>query len=156
MGWSALFDQTHIVKGVPVDAEIELQCSVCGTHFRTANAYHVGYSPVHYANPAEEGRCTHSIKNLKPTNNWFPTREIHKQAIDDSWVSLFDYSHILENGTLENHSVAILRLLDELNLEPRELFRKDNEIIDEAYSLRGEQIAYKKTESAANMILREK
>lgn len=53
-------------------------------------------------------------------------------------------SHVLEDGTLENHSEAILRLLDELNLEPRELFRKDNEIIDEAYSLRGEQIAYKK------------
>ena len=65
-------------------------------------------------------------------------------------------SHILEDGTLENHSVAILRLLDELNLKTNELFRKDNEIMDEAYSLRGEQIAYKKTESATNMILREK
>jgi len=29
MGWSALFDHTHIVKGVPVDAEIELQCRIC-------------------------------------------------------------------------------------------------------------------------------
>jgi len=102
MGWSALFDHTHIVKGVPVDAEIELQCSICGTHFRTANAYNVGYSPVRYANPAEEGRrCTHSIKDLKPTNNWFPTREIHKQAIDDTWVSLFDYSHILEGAPVD-------------------------------------------------------
>jgi hypothetical protein len=63
MGWSALFDQTHIVKGVPVDAEIELKCSICDTRFRTANAYHVGYSPVKNANPAEEGRCTHDLKD---------------------------------------------------------------------------------------------
>ncbi len=38
MSWTALFDRAHIVKGVPVDAEIELQC-----------------------------RCTHDLKELKPT-----------------------------------------------------------------------------------------
>jgi len=36
MAWSALFDRTRIARGVPVDAESELQCSKCGTRFRTA------------------------------------------------------------------------------------------------------------------------
>ena len=53
MSWSALFDRTHIVKGFPVNAEIKLQCSKCGTRFRTTDAYHVDCSPVNYANPAE-------------------------------------------------------------------------------------------------------
>ena len=70
MSWSPHFDRTHIVKGVPVDAEIELQCRKCQTLFRTANAYHVGYSPVNYAIPADEGRCTHDLKELIPTKKY--------------------------------------------------------------------------------------
>ncbi len=65
-------------------------------------------------------------------------------------------SHILEDGNLENHDKASLRLLDELGFEARELFRTESEIIDEAYSIRGEQISYKKSESTANIIVREK
>ena len=42
-------------------------------------------------------------------------------------------SHILEDGNLENHDKASLRLLDELGFEARELFRTESEIIDEAY-----------------------
>jgi uncharacterized protein (DUF488 family) len=64
--------------------------------------------------------------------------------------------HILEDGSLENHDEALFRLLEELGLEARELFRTESEIIDEAYSIRGEQIAYKKSESTAEMIVREK
>ena len=96
MSWSALFDRTHILKGVPVDADIELKCRKCKTLFHTRNTYYIGYSDVNYANPKEEGKCEHGIKDLKPTNKWFPTREVHKQVDDPSWVSLFDYSHILE------------------------------------------------------------
>ena len=96
MSWSALFDRTHILKGVPVDADIELQCRKCKTLFRTKNAYYIGYSDISYADPDEEGTCNHDIKALKPTNKWFPTREIHEQVKDPSWASLFDYSHILE------------------------------------------------------------
>ena len=70
MPWTALFDRTHIVKGVPVDAEIELQCRKCQTLFHTMNAYYIGYSPVNYANPADEGRCTHDLKELKPTKKY--------------------------------------------------------------------------------------
>ena len=64
--------------------------------------------------------------------------------------------HILENGSLETQDEALLRLLDELGLEARELFRTENEIIDEAYLVRGEQIAYEKTASTADIIVREK
>ncbi len=60
---SPLFDRTHIVKGVPVDAEIELQCRKCQTLFHTMNAFYIGYSPVNYANPEEQGKCTHALKD---------------------------------------------------------------------------------------------
>lgn len=96
MSWSPLFDRTHILKGVPVDAEIELQCRRCKTLFRTMNAYYIGYSEVIYLNPNEQGRCGHDPKDLKPTGSWFPGRDIHNKADDGSWASLFDYSHILE------------------------------------------------------------
>ncbi len=96
MSWSALLDRAHILKGVPVDAEIELQCRKCRTLFRTKNAYYVGYSDISYADPDEKGSCNHDIKDLKPTNKWFLTREIHEQVKDSSLASLFDYSHILE------------------------------------------------------------
>jgi uncharacterized C2H2 Zn-finger protein len=72
MSWSPLFDRTHIVKVVPVDAEIELQCRKCQTLFHTMNAYYIGYSPVNYANPEEVGKCNHNIEDLKTTKRWFP------------------------------------------------------------------------------------
>ncbi len=101
MTWSALFDRTHILKGVPVDADIELQCRRCKTLFRTRNAYYIGYSEIHYTNPKEKGSCGHDIKELQPTNNWLPNREIHQKFTDGSWASLFDYSHILEGVPID-------------------------------------------------------
>lgn len=64
--------------------------------------------------------------------------------------------HIIEDGRLESHEKALSRLLTELKMQERELFRSWEEITDEAYSRRAEQIAYKKSESTADMILREK
>lgn len=96
MTWSPLFDRTHILKGIPVDANIELQCRKCNTLLYTINAYYIGYADIHYINPEEKGRCRHSIKELVPTKKWYPVRDIHKRAADPSWTSLFDYSHILE------------------------------------------------------------
>ena len=96
MSWSALFDSTHIVKGVPVDADIELECRLCRTYFYTANAYYIGYSDLNYLKPEDEGKCGHNLKELRPTGNWFVRRDIHKRAQDGAWVSLFDYSHIVE------------------------------------------------------------
>ena len=96
MAWSSLFDRTHILKGVPVDAEIELQCKKCKMLFRTMNAYYTGYSEIKYFNQKEAGRCKHKLSELQPTSNWFPSREIHQKFTDGSWASLFDYSHIIE------------------------------------------------------------
>lgn len=96
VSWSALFDKTHILKGVPADAEIELKCKKCKTLFRTLNAYYIGYSEIHYINPNEQSKCSHDLKSLEPTNNWFPTRDIHNQMSGGSWASIFDYSHIIE------------------------------------------------------------
>ncbi len=101
MTWSALFDRTHTLKGVPVDADIELQCRKCKTLFRTRNAYHTGYSEIHYADSGEKGGCKHDITELQATNNWFPNREIHKKFTDGSWASLFDYSHILDGVPID-------------------------------------------------------
>lgn len=46
MSCSPLFDHTNILKGVPVDAEIELKCRKCKTRFSTLNAYYIGYSEI--------------------------------------------------------------------------------------------------------------
>ena len=101
MAWSALFDHTHIVKGVPVDADIELRCKKCRTLFYTRNAYYIGYSEINYLNPEEKGRCKHDIKELAPTKNWFPLRDIHKELTGKDSFSLFDYSHILEGVPID-------------------------------------------------------
>ena len=101
MAWSPLFDRTHILKGVPVDAEIELQCKRCKTLFSTMNAYHIGYSEIHYISHDETGRCNHDLKELQPTHNWYPSRDIHQKFSDGSWSSLFDYSHILDGAPID-------------------------------------------------------
>ncbi len=69
--WASLFDYSQIVEGVPIDAEIELQCNKCNTRFYTMNAYYIGYSELFYVNPEEEGKCKHSLKNLQATKNRF-------------------------------------------------------------------------------------
>jgi len=55
-------------------------------------------------------------------------------------------AHILEDGRLESHDDAVSRLLVELGLSVSELFRGREELLDEAYARRAQQIAY--TESA--------
>lgn len=54
--------------------------------------------------------------------------------------------HILADGELETHNQALDRLLKELHLAQPDLFRTRREIIDEAYDLRGRQIAYSERE----------
>ncbi len=53
--------------------------------------------------------------------------------------------HILEDGRLESHDDALSRLLRELGIAEPQLFRSRDELILEAYSRRGEQIAYSKS-----------
>jgi len=67
LSWSSLFDKSHILKGVPIDADIELQCRCCRSLFKTKNAYHIGYSEICYVNPEEQDKCNHQLKDIKPT-----------------------------------------------------------------------------------------
>jgi uncharacterized protein (DUF488 family) len=60
-----------------------------------------------------------------------------------------DVQHILIDGRLESHSEALARLLRELRLQERELFRGGDELIEEAYRLRGEEIAYVEKDATA-------
>lgn len=51
-------------------------------------------------------------------------------------------AHIREDGSVENHSHAISRLLQQLKLSEHDMFRSRDEVIDDAYRLQGERIAY--------------
>lgn len=51
-------------------------------------------------------------------------------------------SHILEDGALETHESATSRLLAELGLSERDLFRTSEEVITDAFRLRERDIAY--------------
>lgn len=62
--------------------------------------------------------------------------------------------HILENGRLETHEDALSRLLAELRLPACDLFRSRNEIIEEAYTRRGQQIAYADLASSEEAAIR--
>ena len=57
--------------------------------------------------------------------------------------------HILEDGRLESHDDALNRLLSELGMAERELFRSRDELITDAYSRRGHQIAYSEERPAS-------
>lgn len=56
--------------------------------------------------------------------------------------------HILEDGRLESHEDAVTRLLAELDIPERDLFRTRDDLILEAYSRRGERIAYSEKQPA--------
>lgn len=62
--------------------------------------------------------------------------------------------HILEDGRIENHDDALSRLLRELGLPEGDLFRSRDEFLEEAYSKRGEQIAYSESNLAEEQELR--
>jgi uncharacterized protein (DUF488 family) len=50
--------------------------------------------------------------------------------------------HILDDGRLESHDDALVRLLAELGCPERDLFRSRAEMIEDAYEQRGAAIAY--------------
>jgi uncharacterized protein (DUF488 family) len=50
--------------------------------------------------------------------------------------------HILHSGRLESHEDAMVRLMSELGISERELFRSREDLEREAYARRGDQIAY--------------
>jgi uncharacterized protein (DUF488 family) len=52
--------------------------------------------------------------------------------------------HIREDGRLESHDDALVRLLSEHGIEEPDMFRNREDLIAEAYRRRGQQIAYAK------------
>ena len=60
--------------------------------------------------------------------------------------------HILADGRLESHAEALARLLRELQLP--ELFRARDEMVGEAYRVRGDGIAYVEKETTESEPMR--
>jgi uncharacterized protein (DUF488 family) len=56
--------------------------------------------------------------------------------------------HILADGGLESHDAAVARLIRETGLPERDMFRSREEIVVDAYRIRGEAIAYRRVDSA--------
>lgn len=50
--------------------------------------------------------------------------------------------HILEDGALESHADAVQRLLYELKIGETNLFASEAQLIEDAYAIQGEKIAY--------------
>jgi hypothetical protein len=57
--------------------------------------------------------------------------------------------HILSDGSLEAHKDSEKRLLKLFKLNEPDLFRNEQQRIDDAYSMQGEKIAYEITEPKA-------
>ena len=53
--------------------------------------------------------------------------------------------HIRETGAIESHDEVIGRLLRKLHLQNADLLRSHTEMVEEAYSRRGNEIAYERT-----------
>lgn len=55
-------------------------------------------------------------------------------------------SHILEDGTSESHADAISRLVSSLGMSLDDMFRSQQEIVDDAYAMQASRIAYDQSE----------
>jgi len=64
--------------------------------------------------------------------------------------------HILEDGTLESHTHAIERLMQQLKLPEGDMFRSRDSWVDDAYRLQGEKIAYEEAAFADDSASAEK
>ena len=60
-----------------------------------------------------------------------------------------DIRHILENGELEGQAAAESRLLQLMGLPEADLFHDRGELVERAYDLQGEAIAYVETTGQA-------
>jgi uncharacterized protein (DUF488 family) len=57
--------------------------------------------------------------------------------------------HIIEDGSIESHEKALSRLLLQLDLPEQDLFRSHKDIIEEAYKIQSDRIAYYKGEASS-------
>lgn len=63
------------------------------------------------------------------------------RALEKSGIST---SHILSDGSIEPHAVAMARLKRQLHLPEHDLFRSDAELLEQAYRIQSQRIAYVK------------
>jgi hypothetical protein len=56
--------------------------------------------------------------------------------------------HILEDGAAESHEQTLARLLAKLKLPDYDLFRSPEDVIEDAYRMQGNRIAYEYEEDA--------
>ena len=61
-----------------------------------------------------------------------------------------DVNHILADGSLESHDAAISRLVETLKISPQDMLRTHAQVVEDAYRVQGEAIAYEERESEAN------
>lgn len=68
----------------------------------------------------------------------------------------FEVQHIHADGELESHKDALDRLLHVLNLPDHDLFRTHEDVVDDAYRIQGERIAYSRgdTQDTESSVLR--
>ena len=50
--------------------------------------------------------------------------------------------HILADGSIEPHSSAMERLREQLKMPESDLFRTPEDVLEDAYRMQGERIAY--------------
>ena len=87
--------------------------------------------------------------NIK--NTWFIKNHLSTYVFIFLAFSLLfiDIQHILEDGSLEATEQAESRLLELVGLPPEDLFRNRSEMIEQAYDLQAERIAYSEAEAPA-------
>ena len=70
--------------------------------------------------------------------------ECHRAILVARQLSTLEVSvkHILEDSSLETHEHALGRLLRQLNFPDHDMFRSHEKVIEDAYRIQGERIAY--------------
>ena len=58
-------------------------------------------------------------------------------------------THILQNGSLEGHDEAMLRLVEQLHIGSEDMFRPREAVVDLAYEKQGQLIAYDRSSVSA-------
>jgi len=59
-----------------------------------------------------------------------------------------EIKHILEDGSLEDHADTERRMMRTLKVPEADLFASRNELLDKAYAMQGEKMAYKEKDGA--------
>ena len=79
--------------------------------------------------------------------------ECHRTILVARYLDTFDVTvkHILEDGKIESHKDALCRLLRQLRLPEHDMFRSREDVIEDAYRIQGERIAYEENEFTSNI-----